>query len=111
MSDLVDKTPEVLIKTVNHDIGFPRRHIYPILGYVASRLFSSASDGGLAADKILTKDFNPCDKSVEYQTMISHSLNLIYLLTLQLPLKVTSLNANSLLTSFTMCFHIKGLEN
>lgn len=65
MSDLVDKTPEVLIKTVNHDIGFPRRHIDPILGYVASRLFSSASDGGLAADKILTKDFNPCDKSVK----------------------------------------------
>ena len=49
MSDLVDKNPEVLIKTVNHDIGFPRRHIDPILGYVASRLFSSASDGGLAA--------------------------------------------------------------
>lgn len=65
MSDLVDKTPEVLIKTVNHDIGFPRRHIDPILGYVATRLFSSASDGGLAADKILTKDFNPCDKSVK----------------------------------------------
>lgn len=65
MSDLVDKTPEVLIKTVNHDIGFPRRHIDPILGYVASRLFSSASDGGLAADKILTKDFNACDKSVK----------------------------------------------
>ena len=65
MSDLVDKTPEVLIKTVNHDIGFPRRHIDPILDYVATRLFSSASDGGLAADKILTKDFNACDKSVK----------------------------------------------
>lgn len=66
LSHLVDKAPEVLtIKTVNPAIGLPRRHVNTLLPYVATRLFSSTCDGCLVADKILTKDFDPYDKTIK----------------------------------------------
>jgi hypothetical protein len=97
---------------VNPAIGLPRRHVNTLLPYVATRLFSRTCDGCLVADKIFTKDFNPYDRAIKVpdhgfsfantypftDSPIGSESNFTYI-------------ANSLLTSSTMCFHIKRLEN
>ena len=72
MSHLVDKGPEVLtIKTVNHAIGLPRRHVNTLSTLRSDWMFSRTCKGGLVADEIFTKDLTLIKRLSKYHTMVS----------------------------------------